>query len=114
MLSIEALREYGADVDEGMHRCMDNEQFYFMLINKILDDSSIEKLEEAIGSENLEAAFEAAHGFKGVLGNLALTPVYKPVSEMTELLRSKEKADYGKYIEEIKIKWAKLKDMCGQ
>ena len=39
------------------------------------------------------AAFEMAHALKGVLGNLALTPIYKPLSEMTELLRAGKDPD---------------------
>ena len=32
-------------------------------------------------------AFEAAHAIKGAAGNLSLTPIFAPVSELTELLR---------------------------
>ncbi len=37
--------------------------------------------------------FEAAHALKGVIGKLALAPIYNPLTEMTELLRARKKAD---------------------
>ena len=32
MLSVEALREFGADVDSALIRCMNNEAFYLRLV----------------------------------------------------------------------------------
>ena len=32
MLTLESLRAWGADVDDGMKRCMNNEAFYLRLI----------------------------------------------------------------------------------
>ena len=43
---------------------------------------------------NLDDAFEHAHALKGVVGNLALTPLYETVSEITENLRAKVQTDY--------------------
>ena len=37
MLTVETLRAYGADVDEGITRCMGNEQFYMKLVGKLLE-----------------------------------------------------------------------------
>jgi hypothetical protein len=50
---------------------------------------------------DLQAAFEAAHSLKGVLGNLALTPLLDPVKEITELLRSKTEMDYSELLATI-------------
>lgn len=50
---------------------------------------------------DLAGAFDTAHALKGVLGNLFLTPVYEPVSEITELLRAKQEADYAPLIDRI-------------
>ncbi|MBO5568491.1 MAG: Hpt domain-containing protein [Clostridia bacterium] len=83
MLTIDSLRAYGANVDEGMTRCMNNEAFYFRLIGMALKDSRFDTLGVKIAGGDLQAAFEEAHALKGVLGNLALTPIYNSVSEMT-------------------------------
>ena len=42
---------------------------------------------------------------KGVLGNLAITPLFEPMSEITELLRVKEDADYPALVDAIMLKW---------
>ena len=108
MLTIESLRELGVNTQEGLARCMNNEAFYLRLVGMGLKDSGFDKLDEAISAGNLDAGFEAAHALKGVLGNLALTPIYGPVSEMTELLRARTQTDYSPFIEKIKSERAKL------
>ena len=104
MLTIDALKRFGADTDDGLTRCMGNEGFYFKLIGKVVEDKSFSCLEEAVAAGDLDKAFDAAHSLKGVLGNLALTPIYQPVFEITELLRAKSDADYEEYIKVISAK----------
>ena len=84
MLTIETLKSYGANTAEGLARCMNNEAFYLRLVGMGLKDVNFDKLQNAVASGNVKDAFEAAHALKGVLGNLALTPLLDPVSEMTE------------------------------
>ena len=101
MLTLEKLDEFGVDTKEGLTRCMNNQKFYFRMISMGLSNDSFEKLGKALEENNLDEAFEAAHALKGVLGNLALTPIYKPLSEMTEMLRAKKTADYTAIYEPI-------------
>lgn len=104
MLTIDALKQFGADTDDGLTRCMGNEAFYFKLIGKVVEDKNFSLLENAISEKNLDTAFEAAHSLKGVLGNLALTPIYEPVYEITELLRERRDIDYAPYLKKISEK----------
>lgn len=101
MLTIEALNAYGANTEEGLNRCMNNEGFYFRLIGMALADGNFEKLRDALEAGDLAAAFESAHALKGVLGNLSLTPLYQPASELTELLRVRAEGDYKGLLEEV-------------
>ena len=101
MLTIDALREYGANVDEGLVRCMNNADFYIRLVKMSLGDAGFDNLKKAVEAGDLDAAFEAAHALKGVLGNLALTPMYEPVSRVTELLRRRTETDYTADVAEI-------------
>lgn len=101
MLTIDALRAYGADVDDGLRRCMNNEGFYLKLVEKVAADPSFDQLKEAVEGGDLGRGFELAHALKGVTANLALTPVETPVREITELLRSRTETDYGPYLERI-------------
>ena len=108
MITIEALKQFGADTGDGLSRCMGNEAFYFKLIGKVVDDDNFAVLERAISEKDLDTAFEAAHSLKGVLGNLALTPIYTPVYEITELLREKRDIDYSPYLNTITEKRKEL------
>ncbi len=109
MITIEKLRQFGADTAQGLGRCMNNEAFYLRLVNMGLDDAGFEKLENALNNGDRKAAFEAAHALKGVLGNLSLTPLYDTVSEMTELLRADKDADYPALLGEVLKKRGELK-----
>ena len=51
MLTVEKLREYGAAVDEGLTRCMNNEGFYLRLVKMELQDRNFDLLEQALQSE---------------------------------------------------------------
>ncbi|HBR05164.1 MAG TPA: hypothetical protein DD722_05315 [Lachnospiraceae bacterium] len=102
MLTIEKLRAYGADVDEGLARCMNMEDFYIGLVRKALADNKLPLLEKQIGKGDFDAAFETAHSLKGMYANLSLSPLTKPVTEITDLLRSKSEADYSLLMEEVK------------
>ena len=111
MLTIEKLRKYGADVDEGLARCMNMEEFYLGLIEKALSDNRLPLLEQQIGEGDLDAAFETAHALKGMYANLSLSPLSKPVSEITELLRSRTKDDYSSLIAEAKMQFDTLHNL---
>lgn len=108
MLTIDALKGYGADVDQGLSRCMNNEAFYIRLVGMALNDKSFAALRAALNDGDLDRAFDAAHSLKGVLGNLALTPMYNDVYELTELLRSRTDMDYSDYMTAIDEKRAEL------
>ena len=102
MITIEKLKDFGCNVEEGLGRCLNNEAFYLRLVNSILQDNKVDLLEEALNQGDLQKAFEAAHALKGVYGNLAITPLYVKVSEITELLRSKTEMDYKPLMSEIR------------
>ena len=94
MLTIDKLKEFGANAEEGLARCMNNEALYFRLIGMAVAEPSIEALGNALDAEDFDKAFEEAHKLKGAMGNLSLNPIFNPISELTELLRHKEQGDY--------------------
>lgn len=112
MLTIDALKEFGADTKEGLERCMGNEAFYIRLVKMIPGDANFERFYQAIDEGDLDTAFEAAHALKGVVGNLSLTPLTAPVNEVTELLRSRTDMDYSSYAKQIKEAHQKLIALC--
>ena len=100
-MTLDDLKAFGANVDEGMGRCMNMEPFYLRLVESVKEEQGFDTLQAAIEAGDLDTAFDAAHALKGVLGNLALTPLYEPVSEITELLRARQDVDYAPLMDEI-------------
>ena len=112
MLTLDQLKEFGADTEEGLARCMNNEAFYLKMVNMGLSDERFDSLGDMLTQKDYDAAFEMAHALKGVLGNLALSPIYKPMSEMTEYLRAKvEDVDYVGLYQTVKEQRDKLVKM---
>ena len=103
-MTIESLREFGANVEEGVARCANNEAFYLRMMDILKKEQGFGKLEAAVQAGNLKEGFEAAHALKGVLGNLSLTPLYEPVAEITELLRAETDMDYAPILEVIRTR----------
>ena len=114
MLTIQLLKEFGANTAEGLGRCMNNETFYLRLVGMGLADAGFEKLLAAARADDRQAAFEAAHALKGVLGNLSLTPLYRPVETLTELLRAGNAADaaVAPLRAELDLQRKKLEEIC--
>ncbi len=113
MLTIDALKEFGADTDMGVRRCAGREALYLKLVAKIPGDKGFGALKEAIAAKDLNAAFEAAHGLKGILGNLSLTPLFENVNDMTEHLRAGEDIDYGPALQRMDADLEKLREIVG-
>lgn len=111
MLTIEKLNEYGVNTKEGITRCANNEALYLKLVNTIPSNPSFNLLYSSINNNNLDLAFQYAHGLKGILSNLSLEPILSPVIEITEHLRNKDKIDYSSYLTKIEEMRKKLEDL---
>ena len=101
MLTIEALKALGANTEEGLGRCLNNEEFYLRLVKMAISDQTLEQLKDALDRNDLDEAFEKAHALKGVLGNVSLTNVLEPILEITEDLRARTEKDYTAQINQI-------------
>jgi len=112
MLTIDTLNGFGANTAEGLARCLNREDFYFRLVRMAAADAGFETLKNALDERDLDRAFETAHALKGVLGNLALTPLFEPIAEMTEHLRSREDIDYTEWMIPITHRIASLRALC--
>lgn len=110
-MTLEQLKAFGADVETGLQRCVNNEEFYLSMITKAISDDSFDKLKAAIDAKDYDTAFEISHALKGVLTNLALLPIADPVTVMMEFLRHKTETDYDHLMEIVLEKHAELKAM---
>lgn len=111
MITIDNLKAYGADVDEGIKRCLDDEEFYIDLVKSVIPDERLTELEQYIAAKDFDKAFEVAHALKGMYGNISLTPIYEPICEITELLRDKKNVDYSVYLNKAKAQKQKLDEL---
>ena len=108
MLTIQNLRAYGANVDDGVQRCLNDEGFYLEMVAAVFKDGNLSALEQALENKDAKTAFEYAHALKGVYANLALTPLYTPTAELTDLLRGGELPKDNTLIDAIKKAYADL------
>jgi len=109
MLTIDALKELGANTDEGLGRCLNNEEFYLKLVKMAVEDQTFEQLQDALEKNDLDDAFERAHALKGVLGNVSLTNILEPIKEITEDLRSRTEKDYTDQMSTIMTELKKVR-----
>ena len=101
MITVEKLNQFGANTAEGIARCAGSEALYLRLVGMIPNEKNFEKLKSSVEDGDLDAAFEAVHTLKGVLGNLSLTPMYDKSVELTEPLRARTQMDYTTLVNEL-------------
>ncbi|MBQ4382109.1 MAG: Hpt domain-containing protein [Oscillospiraceae bacterium] len=114
MLTLEKLEAFGADTREGLARCLGREAFYLRLVGMLPGEKNFARLSDAICAGDLDAAFEAAHALKGSVGNLSVTPIQKPIVELTEHLRVREQMDYGPLLDEVMDQYRRLCEICSE
>lgn len=77
----------GGDYDAVYQRMMKKVSLITMFSKIFLDDGRYKSLKDNLSAGNIEEAFRAAHTLKGVAQNLAFDPLYKPSSDLAEILR---------------------------
>lgn len=107
-MTLDDLAAYGANVTEGVARCVGMEAFYLKLVESVKTDPSFEALRTAIADNRLDDAFEASHALKGVLANLSITPILEPVEEICELLRARTEMDYSELMGKINSEYERF------
>ncbi len=83
----QAYEKMGADYKGVLTRFM-NEALVTRFAGKFLTDTSFDDLKNALAAKDVATAFRAAHTLKGVCLNLGFDNLYKPSSELTEVLRA--------------------------
>lgn len=101
MITIDSLREFGANVDTGLERCLNNQEFYIKMVNLALSDTRFEDLKAVLDQKDYTKAFEMCHALKGTTGNVALDPMYDILCQMTELLRTQTDTDYSELYNQL-------------
>ena len=105
----------GGSYEEARNRLM-NDTLIKRFIEKFLLDQSFSALTSALDAKDRELGFREAHTLKGVSANLALAPLTRSSSMLTEKLRGEGefgddinslyldvKRDYERIVELIKL-----------
>ena len=92
----ELLVNAGIDVDDLVARCMGNVQLAERLLQKFSMDANYRTLCQAAQDKDRDKALQAAHGLKGVCGNLSMTTLHALLTERVLAMRSGdwEKAEH--------------------
>jgi len=113
-MTINDLIAFGADTDEGLRRCLNNEDFYLRMVKKVPGDPNFRKLHDALAAGDQAGAFDAVHVIKGIAANLALTPILAPAVELTEILRARSQADCTALADAIRKGRDELEIICSK
>ena len=108
---LEKLENIGCNIKEGLERCLNKEDFYLKLLKMAVSENKVYELKDSINNKDYDKAFSISHTLKGVYANLAITPLYNLLYNLTEELRIKKEMDYTNEISEIISLFEKIKSI---
>ncbi len=89
---------------------MMNDVFIAKMLTKFMDNNIHEQMISAYENKDYRALFAASHSYKGVTGNLALTPLFELASTITEATRNSDDVNLDKEIQELKEQYSLVKE----
>ena len=81
---------------------MMNDSLIAKMITKFMNNNSLNEIISFYEQKDYRNLFLSAHAFKGVTGNLALTPLFELSSKITEATRNNDGANLDNEIEQLK------------
>ena len=103
----ECYEAIGGDYEAVYQRMMKKDSLIMKFTKKFLNDTSYKSLKDNLSGGNIEEAFRAAHTLKGVAQNLAFEKLYKPSSDLAEILRAGSTEGAGELMEIITKEYKK-------
>lgn len=97
----------GGNYQEAVNRMM-NDNFIARMLGKFLSSNSYGNVVQAYEEKDFKKLFDEVHSFKGVTGNLALTPLFDLAYKITEATRNLapgESVNLDNEIKELKEKY---------
>lgn len=90
-------------------RFMESEALYVRFLKKLLNDTNVVELKQAVDAEDWENAMRKAHNLKGVCANLGLTKLNRDFAAIVAELRSDTYTaqSVGSLLEKALIEWEK-------
>ena len=91
-------------------KIMMNDALISRMLTKFIDNNAYEQIISAYENKDYRSLFAATHTYKGVTGNLALTPLYELSCVLTEATRNSDDVNLDKEIEELKKQYNLVKE----
>ena len=89
---------------------MMNDAFIAKMLTKFMDNNIYDQIISSYEKKDYRALFAASHSYKGVAGNLALTPLYELACTITEATRNSDDVNLDKEIQELKEQYSLIKE----
>lgn len=89
---------------------MMNDALIERMLHKFMENNVYKDIIKAFEEHDLKQVFALSHSFKGVTGNLALTPLFELASEITELTRNNENANIEIEINKLKTVYLSIEE----
>ncbi len=112
--TIEALRSWGCDIDAAMGRLLGDEELFLELSHRVADGDECGRLTQAVEAGDAKESFEVAHMLKGMLGNMGMTPIYRPVCEIVDRLRGGQMTDVTAELTQIQQGYEQLRKLLSK
>ena len=105
----EILEKYGTNYEVMISRFLGEEVYYLRMLEMLLKDGSLQKLNDALNRKDMAEAFEAALKLIGNAGNLGLKPLYHAACEIVKPLHDEDpQKDYTVLYEPIETEFKKV------
>ena len=107
------IKQFYIDINgsyENALAIMINDALISRMLTKFIDNNAYEQIISAYEQKDYRALFAASHSYKGVTGNLALTPLYNLASVLTEATRNSYDVNLDREIEELKKIYKLIKE----
>lgn len=89
---------------------MMNEMLIAKMLGKFMANNAFDEIISDYEKKDYRSLFAAAHSYKGVTGNLALTPLYELSCIITEATRNSDNVNLDKEIAELKSVYSLIKE----
>jgi len=105
------LREAGLDVEGAMGRLMNNQAFYFKMLNKFQQDTHFAQLRGLVEAGDAKGAGECAHAMKGMCATLGMTALSDLCARLQFLYQGREEGDPAALVAEATREYDRLTDV---
>lgn len=106
----ECYQKMGGDYAEAIVQ-LHNEPFIHRCILKFAKDRNYQELSDALAAGNCDAAFRAAHAFKGLCHTMVFCHLYPAVDELTECLRAGQVERATPFWESLKLEYVRTMEI---